>query len=294
MFNIPGWIIAIIVFNIAVFLILLNPNPNIVIPIFSNNPNPINQTPNASNETESQVILNQSSNQTSNVSIYQLNCENSINNYIKTVENITNFTMKEIRFFNKSEDAIKYIERNWSSKFYELEGLKKDIYDIVKTKIVSVNNFTTNRGRDFTLPIVCDENGNVGKYSFCLLSNISNTPLACHNITVNLTECEIEKLEHEFLEDINYSTFPKPGLLNKTQLFNFTITSSRNRLEYAGMGISYRSSLGESLLFSQTKKTTTGDKISITTTLNLTGKVGGSVVAMTWFKKKCYDVFTIT
>jgi hypothetical protein len=292
MFKIPGWLLAIIVFNVAVFLILSNPNPNFNFQFFPNNPNITNQT---SNETKRQVILNQSSsNQTSNTSIYQSNCINSISNYIKTVENITNFTMIETRIFNKSEDAIKYAERNWSSKFYELDGLRKDVYDVVKIKIVSVNDFKTNRGKNFTLPIACDEIGNIGKYSSCLLSNISNIPTACHNMTVNLTECEIEKLEHDFWEDINYSTFPKPGFLNKSQLFNFTITSSRNRLEYAAMSISYKTPGKEDLLFSQIKKTTKGDKVSITTTLNLTGKTGGSVVAMTWFKKKCYDVYMIS
>ena len=86
MFKIPGWILAIIIFNVAVFLIILNPNPNFNFQFFPNSSNAsINQT---SNVTKSQVIPNQSLNQTSNISVYQLNCVNSISNYIKTVENI--------------------------------------------------------------------------------------------------------------------------------------------------------------------------------------------------------------
>jgi hypothetical protein len=293
MFHIPPWLIVIVILNIAIFAIVLNPNPIIGIPTISSS-TPTKNVSVQKNETATNIVLNQSSNQTLNLSTSQQMCTESIGNYIKGMANITNFTTIETRVFNKSDDAIKYAERNWSSKYYEIDGLRRDAYSIVKKKIVSVNKFITDKKREFTLPIVCDEYGNLGNYSSCIIRNIPDIPSTCHNMTINITDCEIEILEHDFWEDINYTVFPKPGRINITQLFNFTITSSRKRLEYAIMSILYKKPAGEEMLFSQTKRTTTGDKISITTKLNLTGKSGGSVVALTLFKKKCYDVYTIT
>lgn len=297
MFKIPLWLIAIIFFNIIVAFIMLNPNSIGNFPIsnqgltLNSNNSSASKASTTSNSTN-QLTLNQTSNQTNFTS--SLTCLSSITNYTKSLENITNFTTVVTKDFNNSQDAANYIDRNFSSKYYELDGFKNDLYKIVKTKTISVNNFITDRERNFSLPIVCDENGIIGNYSACLLSNISNLPDACHGMAVNLTECEIERLQHGFWDDINYSTFPKPGFLNKSQFFNFTITSSRNRLEYATMSIMYKTTAGEQLLFSQTQRTSTGDKISIATTVNLTNLTGGSVVALTLFKKKCYDVYTIT
>ena len=297
--KIPVWLLVIIVFNIAVIVIVLNPK------IIGNvqNSNETQNSNDSSNTTNNQTIINET-NQTSNVTLnqtsnqtnytYQPICVKSIINYTKNLENITNFTTVVTKDFNTTEEVTNYIDRNFSSKYYEIEGFKNDLYKITNTKTVSVNNFNTDRGRNFSLPIICDENGIISNYSACLLNNISALPDACHNMAVNLTECQIEKMEHGFWDDINYSTFPQPGLLNESQEFNFTITSSRNRLEYAIMSITYKTLDGEEMLFSQTRRTSTGDKIYITTTLNLTGKSGGSVVALTLFKKKCYDVYTIT
>jgi len=289
MFKIPGWILAVIVFNIAVFLILLNPNPNVNLPFLSK---PSTNVPNVNNETKTQVTnqsLNQSLNQT-NVSAYQLNCINSISNYIKTIENITNFTTIETRIFNKSEDAIKYV-KNWSSNYYELIGIGNDIYSLNKTNktTVSVNDFKRKDGKNFTLPIICNENGTIKDYSSCILGNISNITLYCHNLTTSLSECDIEKMEYDFWQDISYWITPKPGPLNESQLFNFTIISSRNRLEYAFLNISYvRPPNINQNLFNKSQTTMKGDKISITTKLNLTGKIYGGLVLEASFKKKCY------
>jgi hypothetical protein len=287
MSKIPGWLLAIIIFNIAVFIIILSPRTNENSPI--SNPNTTSSNP------QIPSIPTSPSNETNQTNYtYQSVCVSSISNYTKPLGNITNFTITVTKNFSKPEDAVNYIDRNFSSKYYELDGFKNDLYKIVKTKIVSVNNFNTNRGRNFSLPIICDENGVIGNYSACLLSNISDVPDACHGMAVNLTECEVERMQHGFWDDINYSTFPQPGRLNESQSFNFTITSSRNRLEYAIMSIMYKTPNGEEMLFSQTRRTSTGDRIYISTTVNLTGKTGGSAVALTLFKKKCYDLYTIT
>jgi len=280
MLKIPGWILAIAVLNIAVFIILTYPNPNIGIPSFSNN------ISNATNEVKAQLIRNQSSNQTLNYSYYTSKCINSLVNYTKNIENITNFTTIETRFFNNTDDSINYV-KNWSSSFFELTGIGKDILNLNKS-VVSVNNFYTNNKRNFTLPIVCDENGNIGNYSSCILTNISNITFYCHNLTEDVSECDLEKLNHDFWEDISYWIIPLPGTLNKTQLFNFTIVSSRNRLEYASLFVNYKRPGIDKNLFNQSKPTMKGDKISITTTLNLTGKIYGGLIVETWFKKKCY------
>jgi hypothetical protein len=295
MIKLPGWLIAIIVFNVMVVIIMLNPR-NGGINLFQATEQPVQNNSIPQPSTPSPAAPNQSSNQSSNQTNYTLPsiCLSSITNYTKLLENVTNFTTTVTKDFNKSDDAINYINRNFSSKYYELDGYKNDLYRIADVKTVSVNNFYTDRERNFSLPIICDKNGVIGIYSACLLSNMSNIPDACHGVAVNLTECEIEKMQHGFWDDINYSSFPQPGRLNNTQLFNFTITSSRNRLEYATMSILYKTMSGESLLSSQTLRTVTGDRISITNTLNLTNFSGGSVVVLTLFKKKCYDVYTIT
>jgi hypothetical protein len=302
MFHIPPWLLVILVLNIAIFVIVLNPNVSKGIPTFENNN--FNQAP-TSNETKPPIKSNQSSNQTSNQSlnqtvnqtnktfndtVYKLSCINSIRNYIKNVDNINHLIEIEARFFNKTESSISYA-RNWSSNSFEMIGIGKDIYSLNKTNksTVSVNEFKLKDGRNFTLPIVCNESGSIGSYSSCMLSNISNITLYCHNLTTSLSECDIEKMEYDFWQDISYWITPKPGPLNVSQLFNFTIVSSRNRLEYAFLNISYvRPPLISKNLFNQSKTTMKGDKISITTKLNLTGKIYGGLILEASFKKKCY------
>jgi hypothetical protein len=297
MFRIPPWLLVVIVLNVAIFVIVLMPNQS-GIPTLENN---IIDQPVVNNEVKNQTVSNQSSTQAPNQSLnqtnqtfddssYKLNCLNSISNYIKNLENITNFTTIETRFFNKTEDSISYA-RNWSSNSFELIGIGKDIYSLNKTNksTVSINDFKKKDGKNFTLPIICNENGTIEDYSSCILSNISNITLYCHGLTTSLSECDIEKMEYDFWQDISYWITPKPGPLNESQLFNFTIVSSRNRLEYASLFVWYRRPpLIDQNLFNQSKATVKGDKISITTTLNLTGKIYGGLILETYFKKKCY------
>jgi len=300
MIHIPPWLLVVAVLNIAIFIIVLIPNISKGIPTLENNifdqPTPSSETPKASSNKSSGQISNQSLNQTNqtnktfNDTVYKLNCINSINNYIKNVVNITNLRTIEARFFNKTEETINYA-RNWSSNSFEMIGIGKDAFSLNKTNrsTVSVNDFKLNSGKNFTLPIICDENGNIGGYSSCMLSNISNITLYCHYLTTSLSECDIEKMEYDFWQDISYWITPKPGPLNVSQLFNFTIVSSRNRLEYAFLNISYvRPPLISQNLFNQSKTTLKGDKISITKTLNLTGKIYGGLILEASFKKKCY------
>ena len=236
--------------------------------------------------------------ETQNVSVnYSEYCEDSVKKYVDTIENISNITIVKIDTFDVNTNATDYVRRNWSSVFYDIVGIQKDVTDIT---VVTIVNLTTNRNRKFTLPILCDENGKIGNYSSCLLDNIPDIPSACHNLTVNLTECEIEILEHPILEDIQYWVEPPGGALliglarleNKTeQLFNFTIRSSRNRIESFGMVIHERtfSPLNDRQLVSLTKLSSDGSGGSATYTVNVTNKTSVEFYASTWFKKKCYD-----
>jgi len=304
MFKVPSWLLIIIALNVAIFLIVLRPNPSKGIPTIENNVTNqpvINETPQTNqslNQTLNQSInqTNQTINQTFNDSIYTSNCINSISNYVKGIENITNFTTIETRFFNQTEDAINYV-RNWSSNSFELIGTGKDIYSLNKTNktTISINDFKRDDGKSFVLPTVCDENGTIGSYSSCMLGNISNITSYCHSMTTSLSECDMEEMQYDFWQDISYWITPKPGPLNESQLFNFTIASSRNRLEYASIFVWYiRPPLIDQQLFNQSLSTAKGDRIEITTTLNLTGKIYGGLVLETYFKKKCYKYDILT
>jgi hypothetical protein len=265
---------------------------------FTNSGNVTNPTvtPNVVSNQTSQNI----SNQTSNMSIYQTNCINSIDRYVKTVENISNTSFIETKVFDKNSNVTNYLQRNWSSSFYEIDGVKKDIRNITVLSVVDVK---TNRGRNFIIPLLCDESGNIGKYSSCLLDNVPNIPSACYNLTVNITECETELSEHTMWDDIEYwfsplggsISIPITGPINKTVKFNFTISSSRKRLESFGMSVIYRtfSPLTDNLLYKGTKFATDGKGGSLTTTVNLTDKAGGEIYATIWFKKRCYDKYVI-
>jgi hypothetical protein len=247
------------------------------------------------------VLAKNVSNQNPNISlVYINNCINSTKQYVKTLENITNITLIEARFFNKSIDAKNYVQRNWSSIVYEVKGSEKDISN---RTVVSVFDIRTNRERNFTLPILCNENGKIGNYSSCLLDNIPNIPSSCFNFTINLTECEIEWKDHFILDDIWYSVEPPGGAMvisslgtNKTKLwFNFTVNSSRKMLESFGMNIIERTfaPLNDDLIFSSIKNATGGKGGSVKYAVNLTNKKGVEFYATVWFKKKCYDKYMI-
>jgi hypothetical protein len=165
-------------------------------------------------------------------------------------------------------------------------GIAEDIFALNKS-VVSLSNIKAG-SKNITLPIVCDVNGTIGNYSACALSNVSNITTYCHNLTEHASECDLEKAEHEVWDDITYWISPNPGVLNVNQSFNFTIVSSRNRLQYASLFIDYIRPSIEKNLFNQSKFSLKGDKISITTKLNLTGKIYGGVILTTYFKKRCY------
>lgn len=253
-------------------------------------------------ETPKEVPTQVSQNETLNLQlIYQSNCTNSTKKYVETIGNITDITLLETRFFDNKKNAEYYLSRNWSTIFYTVEGMKRDITD--KTA-VSVFEIKSVGERNFTLPILCDENGKIGNYSSCLLKNIPNIPAACFNFTINLTDCEIEWYMHTILEDIQYWITPpgaaliigSSGTKNKTQTFNFTIYSSRKRLEYFGMNIIERTFtpiIIDSVIFSSNKMTSDGRGGSIIKEVNITDKKNVEFYATIWFKKKCYDKYVI-
>jgi hypothetical protein len=232
--------------------------------------------------------------------VYISNCVNSTRDYASSIENITNLTNIESRFFEKKSDAESYLRHNWSNSFYDINGTQKDI---INKSVVSVFEIITNRGRNFTLPILCNVNGTIGNYSSCLLDNIPNIPSACYNLTINLSDCENEWANHFLFDDIQYWIFPGAGSIiisslgsnNTSQTFNFTINSSRKRLESYGMEITKRtfSPMKDSIIFSSTKISKDGKGGSIVYKVNLTGVKGVEFYSTAWFKKKCYDKYVV-
>ena len=252
-------------------------------------------------ETPQETEEETSENETNVSLIYQSLCVNSTKDYAKNIVNITNITENESRTFDNEGNLIYYLTHNWSSIFYEIEGIKKDITD---KNVVSIFEINAVGNREFTLPVLCDENGNIGNYSSCLLDNIPNVPLGCYNFTINLTECQIEWSEHYILDDIQYWVEPPGGAIiigsvgieNKSVLFNFTISSSRNRLEYYGMNIIQRifnPRIIDDLIFSSIKLSSDGKGGTITRSVNVTDKKNIEYYATVWFKKKCYDKYVI-
>jgi len=232
----------------------------------------------------------------SNVSLgYEDYCKDSIEKYVETIENISNITIVKIDIFDINTTVIDYLEKNWSTVFYNINGMKKDISN--NTTVVAIVELTTNEERDFTLPILCDESGKIGNYSSCLLDNIPNLPSACYNLTINLTECEIERREHTISDDVEWNFSAITGATNDTKIINYTVSSARKRLESFGITVFYRSfsSSTEILLTKVTKKSDDGGGGSIVETLNLTDKpigiLTGELLYSLWFKKKCFDIY---
>jgi len=100
--------------------------------IYLNKPSEnITDTDLVSNKTQkpSQEVSNQTSqNESLNLSlIYESNCINSTKKHVEGIENITNVTVLETRIFDKEADVTYYLSHNWSSVFYNTEGMKKDI-----------------------------------------------------------------------------------------------------------------------------------------------------------------------
>ncbi len=272
------------------------------------------ETPEESQETQQERIPEETPQETlqeteeespeneTNLSLfYKSLCVISTKNYAKNIVNITNITENESRIFDKDADLTYYLTHNWSSVFYEIEGIKKDITD---KNVVSIFDIKAVGNREFTLPILCDENGNIGNYSSCLLDNVPNVPLGCYNFTINLTECQIEWAEHYILDDIQYWVEPEGGAIvigsvgieNKSVLFNFTISSSHNRLEYYGMNIIQRiftPRIIDDQIFSSIKLSSNGKGGTITRSVNVTDKKNIEYYATVWFKKKCYDKYVI-
>lgn len=283
-------IIIVVSLNVAFLFIYLNK---------STGATPENSSVN-SNQSSKKLASN-NLNQTANLSlVYMSNCVNSTRIYTSNIENITNISEIESRIFDKGDSVKNYLQHNWSNTFYDINGTQKDILN--KT-VVSVFEIITNRGRNFTLPILCDINGNIGNYSSCLLNNIPNIPSACYNLTINLSDCENEWSNHFLFDDIQYWITPGAGSIiissagsNKTsQVFNFTINSSRQRLESFGMDITERTfnPLSDRIIFSSTKLTSNGKGGSIVYNVNLTGKAGVEFYSTAWFKKKCYDKYVV-
>jgi len=304
--KLPLWLIAIIAFNISVIFIAFT---------FLNSPKPksenlINESENLSTTipegiTEPVNLTNNTSNFSISL-VYGNNCKDSIENYVKNIENISNISTVKIDAFNTTTNVTSYLQHNWPSVFYDIVGMKKDVTDNIT--VVAVVNITTNKKREFILPILCDENGKIGNYSSCILGSVPNVPGACYNFTVNFTECEIELREHDMFDDIQYWVEPpgaafvigSAGIENNTTIFNytifnFTILSSRNRLESFGMSIIKRTfnPLNDNQIFSSTKIATNGLGGSIVNVVNITDVKGAEFYATVWFKKKCYDKYVL-
>lgn len=262
-----------------------------------------NKTQESQQETSQEVSQQPSQNESLNESsIYESNCIRSATRRAENIENITKLIVIETRIFDKKNDVTYYLSHNWSNTSYDIKGMEKDVID--KT-VVSIADIESNRGRKFTLPILCDINGNIGNYSSCLLNNIPDIPSACFNFTINLTECEIEWRDYNILDDIQYWVNPPGAALvigglpieNKTkEVFNFTILSSRNRLEYFGMNIIERTFspiITDDVIFSSNKMTPDGKGGSIIREVNITNRTNVEFYATIWFKKKCYDKYVI-
>jgi hypothetical protein len=96
---------------------------------------------------------------------------------------------------------------------------------------------------------------------------------------LNSFECSMENLFSNAMSDINYEFEPQGSSYSKTKVFRFTISSSKNRLEYFGLKISKEN--GDVLFFENRTEPEGG---AIVTTLNETEKI----IVSRFFKKKCY------
>jgi len=92
-------------------------------------------------------------------------------------------------------------------------------------------------------------------------------------------QCSIENTFSTAMSDISYEFEPQGSSYSKVKVFRFTITSSRNRLEYFGMNITNKT--GGTLFF---ENRTTPEGGSIVATINETE----GILVNRFFKKKCY------
>jgi hypothetical protein len=237
----------------------------------------------------------------SNITAMTNSCLNSTMEYASRIENITNITMKASAYFTKKSNATSYLSHNWSNSFYDINGTEKDI---ANKSTVSIFEIITNKQRNFTVPVVCDENGTIGNYSSCLLRNVPDIPSACYNLTINMTDCEDEWANHFLMDDIHYWITPPGGSvvigaagLNITKIrFNFTINSTRMRLESFGMSVIERTfspTIRDEEIFSLTNLTSKGKGGTLYKDINVTDMRGVELYATVWFKKKCYDKYVI-
>ncbi|MFH1229314.1 MAG: hypothetical protein V1678_02720 [Candidatus Aenigmatarchaeota archaeon] len=289
MFKPPAWMVVIIALNLMAVALYFMMNKDTYQSSSQNNPvvKPADTTAKPANVTKAVTKTNTTkiSNQT-NTTVYTSRCLDSIGALRSSLKNISSLRAVKTAYYNNTDDAIKYVQ-SLTNRPYELVGVGKDIFDANRSTI-SLSEVRTSDGKNFTLPLVCSENGTIGKYSKCMLGNITDIDLYCHSLTEDMSECDLENLNYGYWDDITYFIKPTPGTLNTTQLFNFTITSSRNRLEYGTLFIDYERPGTYKNLFNKSLATAKGDKISITTTLNLTGKIYGGLKITTYFKKKCF------
>ena len=94
-------------------------------------------------------------------------------------------------------------------------------------------------------------------------------------------ECSFESTFSNVMSDVNYAFEPEGSVYSKTKIFRFTISSSRNRLEYFGMIITKENGIN---LFFENRTEPGGG--SIVATLSLDEAEG--IIVNRFFKKECY------
>ncbi|MEM5778449.1 MAG: hypothetical protein QXD43_02130 [Candidatus Aenigmatarchaeota archaeon] len=92
-------------------------------------------------------------------------------------------------------------------------------------------------------------------------------------------ECFIERSFNNVMSDVSYEFEPEGSLYGKSKIFRFTISSSRERLEYFGMKVMKNN---ETLFFENRTEAHGG---SIIATINETE----NLKVDRFFKKKCYS-----
>ena len=95
-------------------------------------------------------------------------------------------------------------------------------------------------------------------------------------------ECFMESSFSTAMSDISYEFEPQGSSYSKTRVFRFTITSSKNKLEYFGMKISNETG---NVLFFEKRTEPEGGSIMATVTMD----ENQGVIVNRFFKKKCYS-----